>query len=422
MTEPARGDRPCAVPRCCRRSAALRAAGRRRPALGDASACPAPARCPPVTGRRRRRPTLARGSAGRSGWCGLAGVVALLAAARRRPGRRRRVLLVVGGGALAWSPRGRRPGGRGCWAPADVPVVVGTPVDRVDRGLAGRSTVAGAGCLLAPSRGCSTAVRGRRWPALGRRYERAGAPGADALPADQRTDERARAACWEALDRGEDPTDPRWTLAARIADPSGRSAPVHRPRDLAWTSCRPTRPLGGADRRCQASTVPGRTAGRERARRHPGRGARGPRRPRRRRSRSTSSRPRPRDARPRARRARRAARARRRGDRRGQAAQPVARARWPRSPTRPRSPATTRPAAPRHQRAHRGAPVRRQPGRPRRGPGARRRAGAAQGLRRLQLPALEARAHGADLVLLIVAALEQNALVSLRRARPSRWA
>jgi indole-3-glycerol phosphate synthase len=39
--------------------------------------------------------------------------------------------------------------------------------------------------------------------------------------------------------------------------------------------------------------------------------------------------------------------------------------------------------------------------------------GAAQGLRRLQLPAVGGPAHGADLALLIVAALEQEALVSL---------
>lgn len=54
------------------------------------------------------------------------------------------------------------------------------------------------GVLLALS-GLLVAVRGRRWPGMSRRYE---APGAVAAAAGK--DPRA---VWEALDRGEDPTD-----------------------------------------------------------------------------------------------------------------------------------------------------------------------------------------------------------------------
>jgi uncharacterized membrane protein (TIGR02234 family) len=63
--------------------------------------------------------------------------------------------------------------------------------------------------LLGVAAGLIAVLRGRSWPAMGRRYERDGAP----APAAARTtrpetdDDRAQAA-WKALDRGEDPTDP----------------------------------------------------------------------------------------------------------------------------------------------------------------------------------------------------------------------
>ncbi len=54
--------------------------------------------------------------------------------------------------------------------------------------------------------GLLTVVRGRSWPAMGRRYERAGDPGT-ATPPVAPTAEQQASAAWSALDRGEDPTD-----------------------------------------------------------------------------------------------------------------------------------------------------------------------------------------------------------------------
>ena len=65
------------------------------------------------------------------------------------------------------------------------------------------------------------------------------------------------------------------------------------------------------------------------------------------------------------------------------------------------------------QRADRAAPVRRVARRPGLGPAGGADPGAPQGLRVSSYQLWEARAYGADLVLLIVAALEQSALVSL---------
>jgi uncharacterized membrane protein (TIGR02234 family) len=61
--------------------------------------------------------------------------------------------------------------------------------------------------LLGIGAGVLAVVRGRTWPAMGRRYERAGAPAA--APAASRrpeTDEDRAQAAWKALDRGDDPT------------------------------------------------------------------------------------------------------------------------------------------------------------------------------------------------------------------------
>jgi uncharacterized membrane protein (TIGR02234 family) len=64
------------------------------------------------------------------------------------------------------------------------------PVVAVVAGVLG----AGAGLLVV--------VRGRSWPAMGRRYDRT----PTAAPAQ--TDEDRAQAAWKALDRGEDPTGP----------------------------------------------------------------------------------------------------------------------------------------------------------------------------------------------------------------------
>jgi uncharacterized membrane protein (TIGR02234 family) len=66
------------------------------------------------------------------------------------------------------------------------------------------AVVAGA---LALAVGLLVLLRGRRWPAMGRRYER-GEPGAAGPAKRPATDEDRASAAWRALDRGEDPTGP----------------------------------------------------------------------------------------------------------------------------------------------------------------------------------------------------------------------
>jgi hypothetical protein len=55
------------------------------------------------------------------------------------------------------------------------------------------------GALLLAGGGLLSAVRGRSWPGMSARYERAGTPAAP-RPSDPKS-------LWDALDRGEDPTD-----------------------------------------------------------------------------------------------------------------------------------------------------------------------------------------------------------------------
>ncbi|WP_247685470.1 Trp biosynthesis-associated membrane protein [Micromonospora sp. C31] len=64
------------------------------------------------------------------------------------------------------------------------------------------------GGVLATAGGLLTALRGRRWPAMGARYERR--PAGDSAPAARggagRVTGRHTTEAWDALDRGEDPT------------------------------------------------------------------------------------------------------------------------------------------------------------------------------------------------------------------------
>ncbi|MFG3420694.1 Trp biosynthesis-associated membrane protein [Micromonospora sp. NPDC048063] len=64
------------------------------------------------------------------------------------------------------------------------------------------------GGVLAAAGGLLTALRGRRWPAMGARYERPARGGG--VPAargeDGRVTGRRTTEAWDALDRGEDPT------------------------------------------------------------------------------------------------------------------------------------------------------------------------------------------------------------------------
>jgi uncharacterized membrane protein (TIGR02234 family) len=65
------------------------------------------------------------------------------------------------------------------------------------------ATVGGA---LGAAAGLLAVVRGRRWPGMGRRHERSGAPSAGRRSASAPGEPRA-ASAWAALDRGEDPTE-----------------------------------------------------------------------------------------------------------------------------------------------------------------------------------------------------------------------
>jgi uncharacterized membrane protein (TIGR02234 family) len=133
----------------------------------------------------------------------LAAAVALLAV--RGPGRAVvGLLMAVAGGVLAWSGVRALTGGLEAVAAQEfsgrgaltADTAAAWPVLAVLAGVLG----VGAGLLAV--------VRGRTWPAMGRRYERTGA--ATPVPAARRpdTDEDRAQAAWKALDRGEDPTDP----------------------------------------------------------------------------------------------------------------------------------------------------------------------------------------------------------------------
>ncbi|SDZ08829.1 trp region conserved hypothetical membrane protein [Micromonospora pattaloongensis] len=84
----------------------------------------------------------------------------------------------------------------------------------VDRGAAGGAALAwpvlgAVGGLLVTAAAVTTVARGRDWPAMGARYERAagraGDGGAVAGPAG-RVEGTGTTRAWDALDRGEDPT------------------------------------------------------------------------------------------------------------------------------------------------------------------------------------------------------------------------
>ncbi len=124
------------------------------------------------------------------------------------------VVVVLAGAALAWS------GVRVLTGSADTGTAA--PGERRTAELAGAWPVL---CLLAAvvavAAGVLVLARGRRWPGMGRRYERT--PGVAApAPARPRTDEDRALDAWRALDRGEDPTD----------DPVGdRAGPADDPAD-----------------------------------------------------------------------------------------------------------------------------------------------------------------------------------------------
>jgi uncharacterized membrane protein (TIGR02234 family) len=134
----------------------------------------------------------------------LAAAVALLAV--RGSGRAAvGLLMAVAGGALLWSGLRALSGGLAESA-GEVLAVAGTPVVAVSAVWPGATVLAG---VLGAGAGAFTVLRGRRWPAMGGRYERTPSRdgGRAAAPRPRTAEEQAQLA-WQALDRGEDPTDP----------------------------------------------------------------------------------------------------------------------------------------------------------------------------------------------------------------------
>jgi uncharacterized membrane protein (TIGR02234 family) len=135
----------------------------------------------------------------------LAAGVALLAV--RGPGRAVvGLLMAVAGGVLAWSGVRALAGGLSS-ASADLPGI-GRGTGRVTVELtAAWPVLALVAGLLGVGAGLLAVLRGRTWPAMGRRYERAGAATSAATAARRpETDEDRAQAAWKALDRGDDPT------------------------------------------------------------------------------------------------------------------------------------------------------------------------------------------------------------------------
>ena len=120
------------------------------------------------------------------------------------------LLVVVAGGVLGWSGAAGLAGRLGI-EPGDVVggSTLGETGLRTDAVHTWPLLALVAG-LLAVLAGGLVVFRGRRWPGMGRRYERgtgaAPAPAA-ARPARPVTAEDQHSAAWKALDRGEDPTE-----------------------------------------------------------------------------------------------------------------------------------------------------------------------------------------------------------------------
>ncbi|TFV87581.1 TIGR02234 family membrane protein [Blastococcus sp. CT_GayMR16] len=133
----------------------------------------------------------------------LAAAVALLAV--RGPGRAVvGLLMAVAGGVLAWSGVRALTGGLDDVAAQEFP---GRTAVTAEISAAWPILAVLAG-VLGIAAGLFAVLRGRTWPAMGRRYERPGTERVQAAaPRPETDDDRAQAA-WKALDRGEDPTDP----------------------------------------------------------------------------------------------------------------------------------------------------------------------------------------------------------------------
>ena len=129
----------------------------------------------------------------------LAAAVALLAV--RGLGRAAvGLLMAVAGGVLAWSGVRALAGGLDAAAAQEF---AGTARPRSPpRGRCWPSSPGSS----ASAAGVLAVLRGRAWPAMGRRYERTATQPATTARRPETDEDRAQAA-WQALDRGEDPTD-----------------------------------------------------------------------------------------------------------------------------------------------------------------------------------------------------------------------
>jgi uncharacterized membrane protein (TIGR02234 family) len=116
------------------------------------------------------------------------------------------LVAAVAGGVLLWSGI-RTLGGTVNVSAAHLPVLAGA-LDgaRTDVAVGWPAVVVAAG-LLAVATAVLVVLRGRGWPGMGRRYERAGAPSQAPSDVAAATDEERMQAAWRALDRGEDPTE-----------------------------------------------------------------------------------------------------------------------------------------------------------------------------------------------------------------------
>jgi hypothetical protein len=111
------------------------------------------------------------------------------------------VVGLAGAGALL-ATRGRaRAGVGGLLVVVGLGLAAGAAYAVIDGAAPGWPAVCALGGLAVAAGGIGTVVRGRDWPALGARYDRRAAPRRSAAGPDDTV------AAWDALDRGEDPTD-----------------------------------------------------------------------------------------------------------------------------------------------------------------------------------------------------------------------
>jgi uncharacterized membrane protein (TIGR02234 family) len=121
------------------------------------------------------------------------------------------LLMAATGGVLGWSGVRALTGGL-LDASTEVPGVGRVPGPVTADISAVWPVLAVVAGLLGIAAGLVAVLRGRSWPAMGRRYERAGTAVPQASPARRpETDEDRAQAAGKALDRGEDPTDPAAT-------------------------------------------------------------------------------------------------------------------------------------------------------------------------------------------------------------------